>query len=187
MPMLRYRSRGVTRCHNSIYPELNLPAVMREGFVSLCHPVCVFTFLNSSATVIGSIKQVRRQALLMVFSERLRDVSTTSEWPELDDAQSELRTAPGRWHHQHGGSAPQPSASRFEGPHGKSVQGPDRPFDRLVEGTVNDTFGGRFLAILHQRIHELVTTKSLNLASGRTWRFSAAWRRDIYVSLISDA
>src|SRR5690554_2603726 len=65
MPMLRYRSSGVTREHLlTSHPsdDVALPVIVRERAVGFRHPVRVFALLDGRAAIVRCVHQLAGQA-----------------------------------------------------------------------------------------------------------------------------
>ena len=135
-----------------------LPAIMREGLVGLRHPMRVFALLHRRAAIVRGVEKLcPKAARSWSFSERPRAVEISqriaSAWRAV------------RAHfdgHLVGGAADaarahlEMRASRSRARRG-STRIASSPVLRLIvlEGAIDDVLGDRFLAVMHQRVHEL--------------------------------
>src|SRR5258706_749707 len=136
--------------------HFGLPAVVREGAVGVGHLVGVFALLDGAAAIVGGIHQFTRQPALhggLVAGAGGGDQPTDGERARTVGAHFDR--------HLIGGAA---DAARTDFQCGRNIaQGFVEHHQRIllalggngVERAINDAFGGGFLAVIHQGIHEL--------------------------------
>src|SRR5579859_820451 len=168
-------------------PFLALPAVMREGLVGLRHAVGVFALLDGGATVVGGVKQLARQAvdhgglaaLAGVIDQPADREGLAALGADFDgdliggttdaaraDFQSRLHVVEsGVEHLQRLGAA--------------TLLG------HLIEGAIDDGFGGGLLTVEHQAVHELGQNDIAKLGVGLNFAlFSGVTTRHGSLSLL---
>src|SRR6185312_5689806 len=128
---------------------------MREGTVGVSHPVRVFALLDGLAAAVDGIHEFAAAALLHgVFA------ALAGGFDEPADGQRLLAIGTHRDRHLVGGATDAARAylHRRADVVERGVERGDRILAALllhdVEGPVDDRFGGRLLAVFHERVHE---------------------------------
>src|SRR6516165_1521021 len=132
-----------------------LPAVMRERAVGLGHPVRIFTFLDGVPPVVRCVEQLGREPLRhRLFVALARGNNQPANTQCLAAVRAHLDR------HLIGRAADAAGTHLDRGhdvverllEHGERILF-GLAFDK-VEGTVDDVLGDRFLALVHDRVHE---------------------------------
>src|SRR5580693_1972870 len=133
-----------------------LPAIVREGAVGFRHPVHVFTLLDGVPPAIRRVEQLGRKPLrhrLFIALTRCRDDPANAERLPAHRANLDRHLV---------GRTTDAARTHFDGRH--------YVFQRLLENrqrallglgldqferAIDDALGGRLLAVVHDRVHEL--------------------------------
>src|SRR6516164_342515 len=172
IPIFRYRSRGVARAMRETptvspggdtlkekwtsRPLRCLPSIMREGFVRIGHPVCVLPPFDRDTAIIGGIEKFARKSF---FHRVLRPTARTRNQPA--DRQRLAALGPNFHRHLVSGATDPAGAHFNRGTHiaERIMEHAQRilaaAFGDAVQGPVDNPFGNRLLALVHQAVHEL--------------------------------